>query len=263
MKPADRRPDELEPEEWLAQALHDAPAPAPSARLRETARERFLAGAAKPELPPARGVPKPGRALRLVVTALATAAALHFLLRVPNVARVELVETAPKWLASADSAEVQAKVLGGSELVTGAESARLRLDGVALVELAPQTRLQIRTWSEDGAGEAVLELESGGVRIVTAPDFAPRKLRVVTPDAEVNVIGTEFGVDVIEKMGTCICCTRGAVDVRSLVAGSSSRVLEGGMALCFASGAAPMLGDVESEHANVVTALRRYAWPKH
>ncbi|NUP97784.1 MAG: FecR domain-containing protein, partial [Planctomycetaceae bacterium] len=139
---------------------------------------------------------------------------------------------------------------------------RLRLDGVALVELAPQTSLQVRTWAADGSGEAVLELSRGGVRIVTAPDFAPRKLRVVTPEAEVSIVGTEFGVDVIENMGTCVCCTHGAIDVRSRIVGNSSRVLEGGMALCFASGAAPMLGDIESEHANVVTALRRYAWPR-
>lgn len=259
MKSADRRDDGLEPEDWLAQALEEAPVREPSAALREKARRSFLGSDASS----ASG----GRAsrwpLRLVVTALATAAALLFLLRTPEVSRVELVETAPKALASASAAEVEAKVLTGSELATGAETARVRLDGVALVELAPQTRLQIHTWDARGGGEAVLELHGGGVRIVTAPDFAPRKLRVVTLDAEVSVIGTEFGVDVIENTGTCVCCTHGAVDVRSRIAGSSSRVLEGGMALCFSSGAAPMLGDVEADHANVVTALRRYAWPKH
>ncbi len=255
MKPGEHDPDERAPEPWLAEALDDAAVAAPSQRLREKARASFLAGAATPAR-------KPRWPLRLVVTALATAAALLFLLRVPNVPRVELVETAPKLLASASSAEVEARVLTGSELVTGAETARLRLDGVALVELAPQTSLQVRTWAADGSGEAVLELSRGGVRIVTAPDFAPRKLRVVTPEAEVSIVGTEFGVDVIENMGTCVCCTHGAIDVRSRIVGNSSRVLEGGMALCFASGAAPMLGDIESEHANVVTALRRYAWPR-
>ena len=258
MKSPDQRHDEREPEEWLVQALGDAPVPAPSAVLREKTRQSFLGSGASST---AGG--RTGRwPLRLVVTALATAAALLFLLRTPDAPRVELVETAPGFLASADSGEVEAKVLAGRELATGTEAARLRLDGVALVELAPHTRLQIRTWESDGDGEAVLELGSGGVRIVTGPGFAPRKLRVVTPEAEVRVLGTEFGVDVIEKMGTCVCCTRGAVDVRSRIAGDSSRVLEGGMALCFASGAAPMLGDVEAEHANVVTALRRYAWPK-
>lgn len=259
MKSPDRRDDGLEPEDWLAQALEEAPVREPSAALRARTRESFLGSGASSSAG--------GRAsrwpLRLVVTALATAAALLFLLRTPEVSRVELVETAPTSLASADAAEVRAKVLTGSELVTGAESARVRLDGVALVELAPQTRLQIHTWDAEGGGEALLELHGGGVRIVTAPDFAPRKLRVVTLDAEVSVIGTEFGVDVIENTGTCVCCTHGAVDVRSRIAGNSSRVLEGGMALCFSSGAAPMLGDVEAEHANVVTALRRYAWPKH
>lgn len=256
MKPDDRRNDELEPEDWLAQALDDAPVPAPRAGLRERTRERFLAGGASA---PARTKRWP---LRLVVTALATAAALLLLLRTPGAPRVELVETAPKSLASANPAEVEGKVLAGRELETGDETARLRLDGVALVELAPRTRLQIRTWAADGSGEAVLELSSGGVRIVTAPDFAPRRLRVVTPEAEVSVVGTEFGVDVIENMGTCVCCTHGAIDVRSRIVGDSSRVLEGGMALCFSSGAAPLLGEIESEHADVVTALRRYAWPK-
>jgi len=259
MTSPDRRHDELEPEDWLAQALEDAPVQAPSAALREKARASFLGFGASSTA----GGRTKRWPLRLVVTALATAAALFLLLRVPNVPRVELVESAPISLASASTDEVEAKVLTGSELSTGTESARLRLDGVALVELAPQTRLQIHTWDADGGGEAVLELHGGGVRIVTAPDFAPRKLRVVTPDAEVSVIGTEFGVDVIENTGTCVCCTHGAVDVRSRIAGNSSRVLEGGMALCFSSGAAPMLGDVEAQHANVVTALRRYSWPKH
>ena len=259
MKSVDPHNDEREPEDWLAQALEDAPVRAPSAALREKARASFLGSGASSSA----GGRTSRWPLRLVVTALASAAALLFLLRTPGAPRVELVETAPASLASASPAEVEAKVLTGSELSTGAEAARLRLDGVALLELAPQTRLQIRTWDAEGGGEAVLELHGGGVRIVTAPDFAPRKLRVVTPDAEVSVIGTEFGVDVIENMGTCVCCTHGAVDVRSRIAGNSSRVLEGGMALCFSSGAAPMLGDVEAEHANVVTALRRYSWPKH
>jgi hypothetical protein len=258
MKPDDRRNDEFEPEDWLAQALEDAPVPAPGAGLRERTRARFLAGAASAAV----GGRKNRWPLRLVVTALATAAALLFLLRTPSAPRVELVETAPKFLASASLAEIEGKVLEGRELETGDETARLRLDGVALVELAPRTRLQIRTWEADGSGEAVLELSSGGVRIVTAPDFAPRRLRVITAEAEVSIVGTEFGVDVIENMGTCVCCTHGAIDVRSRIAGDSSRVLEGGMALCFASGAAPMLGEIERDQADVVTALRRYAWPK-
>ena len=46
MKSPDQRHDEREPEEWLVQALEDAPVPAPSAALREKTRQSFLGSGA-------------------------------------------------------------------------------------------------------------------------------------------------------------------------------------------------------------------------
>jgi ferric-dicitrate binding protein FerR (iron transport regulator) len=275
-----------QPEPWLADALDELrPAP-PRPELRATLRAQFLgaeASAAPADEPvrpaqPARA-PRSARqrapasarpALRLrnlALAALATAAAIAALVFVRTAAtpRVDLVACSVSDLTldgvrvAADALEE--RLLAGAIVRSAESSVRLRLDNVALIELAPHTELTLRPWSASGEGEARLVLTRGGVRVVTAPEFAPRRLTVAAPQAEVAVVGTEFGVDVVEGMGTCVCCTHGSVAVRALGREGVETLAAGQMSFCFSSRAEPMRGPVKDDHSAAVIALRRFDWP--
>lgn len=291
-------PDDQRPETWLREALDDVDVPPARPQFRAELRERFVAADKLRETPDdAEFVSQPapdrvsarakhrsstkvrtsaldGRnstpstrrrwALGLVAAALATAAALALYFNRPEPReRVQLVESA---LASftvdgvkmANTDEFVRKLQVGARLETTTEAVRVRLDGAVLIELAAGTRLTLAAWDESADGETLLELASGGVRVLTGPTFAPRHLRVRAPDADIAIVGTEFGVDVIDGSGTCVCCTKGAIDVRARGQDAAHRVLAGGMSFCFSSGEAPMLGDVKSDHADDVTKLRRF-----
>lgn len=200
----------------------------------------------------------------IAVVALAAAAAVAFVLLTPDAKpRVQLVDSQVASLALdgaplADADQLAKRLAAGATLRTEAETVRLRLDDVVLIELAAGTELSFATWSEASDGETVFDLRSGGLRVLTGPGFAPRRLTVRAPDAEVAIVGTEFGVDVVQGAGTCVCCTHGVIAVKPSGRDAADRVLEGGMSFCFASGDAPMLGDVKEDHASDVTNLRRY-----
>lgn len=291
MTPQADLPDDEATPPWLADALDELSVPAPRAELRDSLRARFVGAPQPPQAEdaapsrPSSGAREPRERARrprrapnvsasptrrwragwLALAALAAASIAIWLLRPVAAPRVELVESTLASLsldgAPASEREFVSKLLAGARVSTAGAAARLRLDGVALIELAPGSEVVFKLWSEDGAGEAQLELARGGVRVVTAPDFAPRKLAVLAPDARVAIVGTEFGVDVLEGMGTCVCCTHGAIEVHPRGRPQPERVLAGGMSFCFASGDAPMLGPVKDDHAAEVTALRRFEWP--
>ena len=276
---------EPQPEPWLADALDELrPAP-PRPELRASLRARFVRADAPAA--PAENVPpaQPARAPRSVrqrapasvrpalrlrniaLAALATAAAIAALVfvRATPTPRVELVASSASEL-TLDGVPValdalEARLLAGATVRSAENSVRLRLDSVALIELAPHTELTLRPWSPTGEGEARLVLARGGVRVVTAPAFAPRRLTVAAPQAEVAVVGTEFGVDVVEGMGTCVCCTHGSVAVRALGREGVETLAAGEMAFCFSSRAEPMRGPVKDDHSAAVVALRRFEWP--
>lgn len=272
------------PEPWLADALDELRPAAPRAELRASLRARFVGGdapatqegaepsAASPRAPrgPRRqrsASVRPAarwRAVALATLAAAAIAAFVFLRSAP-LPRIELVasEASDVTLDGAPVAleELEERLLAGATVRNAANAVRLRLDDVALVELAPHTELTLRPWGPGGDGEARLELRRGGVRVVTAPSFAPRRLTVAAPHAEVAVVGTEFGVDVVEGMGTCVCCTHGRVAVRALGREGVEQLAAGEMAFCFSSRAEPMRGPVKDDHSAAVIALRRFEWP--
>lgn len=200
----------------------------------------------------------------IAVAALAAAAAVAFVFLTPDAKpRVQLVDSPLASLkldgaSLTDSVELAKRLTVGAKLETAADSVRLRLDDVVLIELAAGTELSFATWNEGADGETVFDLRSGGLRVLTGPGFAPRRLTVRAPDAEIAIVGTEFGVDVVQGAGTCVCCTHGVIAVTPSGREAADRVLEGGMSFCFASGDAPMLGDVKEDHASDVTKLRRY-----
>lgn len=276
-------PDDVErdaPPAWLAEAL-DSVAPQPSEALRARLRASFVEPAASLETPPStsspararaprqRVPPKSVRASRSVLwvgaLALAAAAVLAIVVLAPRASpRLEWVESELAAVSidgiAPSAQQLEAQWLAGAELHVGAAPVRVRLDGLVLLEFAAGARARLEPWPVDRPGEAVVRLASGGVRVLTAPGFAPRSLRVLAPDAEVAVVGTEFGVDVLEGMGTCVCCTHGAVSVLPRGRERADTVLAGGMSFCFASGEAPMLGEAKADHASEITVLRRFGW---
>lgn len=274
---------EPRPEPWLADALDELRPAAPRAELRASLRARFVGGdapagqehtepsAASPRAPRSPRTQRPAsvgptaRWRAIALATLAAAIAAFVFLRSAPPPRVELVasEASDVTLDGAPVAldELEERLLAGATVRNAANAVRLRLDDVALVELAPHTELTLRPWGPGGDGEARLELRRGGVRVVTAPTFAPRRLTVAAPHAEVAVVGTEFGVDVVEGSGTCVCCTHGRVAVRALGRESVEQLAAGEMAFCFSSRAEPMRGPVKDDHSAAVIALRRFEWP--
>lgn len=271
-------------EGWLHDALDAAQPPPPSRAFRERERERFLVNASSStEAPSAQPSPRrssrsaprrrrsqdreqPRRRPRLLVWALgaglAAAAALALYFGYPSErARIELVESTladvhADGSVRASRAELERFLLAASTFETRDAAARLRVDDVVLMEFAANSRAAITHWSDGPQGEYVLRLEAGSVRVLTSRDFAPRRLRVSAPDAEIAIVGTEFGVDVLEGMGTCVCCTEGVIEVTPRGSADADRIEAGGMSFCFASGDEPMLGDVKADHAADVTRLR-------
>lgn len=298
MKTPPIEPDDQQPEKWLRDALDDVDVPPVRPQFRAELRERFVGAdehQATPDDAELASQPAPARVsarakhrsstkertsslggrnstpstrrrwtLGLVAAALATAAALALYFNRPEPReRVQLVESelanfTVDGVDMANMGEFVRKLQVGAQLETKHQAMRLRLDGVVLIELAAGTRLTLAAWDESADGETLLELASGGVRVLTGPTFAPRHLRVRAPDADIAIVGTEFGVDVIDGSGTCVCCTKGAIDVRARGQDAAHRVLAGGMSFCFSSGEAPMLGEVKSDHADDVTKLRRF-----
>ena len=276
---------EPRPEPWLAEALDELRPPARPA-LRASLRASFLARGAEvrnTHARPARA-PRTARAPRslrqpptasarpharlrkfaLAAFAVAAAAAALVFVRPAATPRVGLVACTVSDLtldgAGVPLAELEERLLAGAVLRNAGNTVRLSLDNVALIELAPHTELTLRPWSARDS-EARLVLTRGGVRVLTAPAFAPRRLTVTAPEAEVEIVGTEFGVDVIDGMGTCVCCTHGSVAVRALGHDGVETLAAEQMAFCFSSRAEPMLGPVKEDHAAAVIALRRFAWP--
>jgi ferric-dicitrate binding protein FerR (iron transport regulator) len=289
MNPRAELPDEEATPTWLADALDEVRVPAPRPALRDSLCSRFVdvqEPARAPEDTPSReaaGAPLSPRSLRrrsrgpaaakstrrwrggwLLLSGLVAASLVLWVLRPKALPRVELVDCVLASLTldgkPADAHEFERRLLGGARVRTAQTAARVRLDGVTLIELAPNSEVVFTPWGEAG-GEARIELARGGVRVATAPDFAPRKLTVRAPDAQIAIVGTELGVDVLEGVGTCVCCTHGAIEVRPRGRERAERVLAGGMAFCFSSREAPMLGAVKDDHAAEVVALRRFAWP--
>lgn len=273
---------EPHPEPWLADALDELRPAAPRPDVRASLRERFLGADAsaasveneepartprsvRPRAPASAGPVVRRRTLALAALATAAAIAALVFVRATPTPRVDLVASSASDL-TLDGVPValdalEERVLAGATVRSAANSVRLRLDNVALIELAPHTELTLRPWTSSGAGEARLELARGGVRVVTAPAFAPRRLTVAAPQAEVAVVGTEFGVDVVEGLGTCVCCTHGSVAVRASGREGVEMLAAGEMAFCFSSRAAPERGPVRDDHSAAVVALRRFEWP--
>lgn len=148
----------------------------------------------------------------------------------------------------------------GARVETGAEPLVLRLDSRAVIEIGRDSALNFNALgAPETDGEIVLELGAGAVRILTSADFLPSRMTVRAPGAELRVAGTELGIDVLGSMGTCVCCTRGVVEVWSQREPEHVHRLEAnGMALFPPGGDPPMFGSLKPDHAAPIVGLRRY-----
>lgn len=147
----------------------------------------------------------------------------------------------------------QEPLAGARRVRTGPERARLVLGRQLVVELGPDSELVLADPGTPGA--LVFEGERGHLRFATGPDLDPgRGLLVRTRDAEVEVLGTVFGVDVYDE-GTCVCCTRGEVQVRSRATGEDQRVAALGRGFVTADEGALLAGEIAADHREPLDEL--------
>ena len=119
-------------------------------------------------------------------------------------------------------------------ITAGTEVLRLQFYDQLVVDLEPGSSLDIRGTRGDGDIVLAMAGRRGGYRVATLGGFdsTQRRLLFRTPDAEVEVRGTVFGIDRYEVSksaagGTCVCCCRGTVLVRAFESGDQASVLEG------------------------------------
>lgn len=141
------------------------------------------------------------------------------------------------------------------EIETFEAGLRLQLGDEIVVELGPKTR--VSQLSFPPAQSYSVYTNTGSLRMTTGPGYANR-MRVLTDDLEMVVVGTTFGVDVEEK-GTCLCCTAGTVKCDARDGRGMLPVEAGHMCFAFHSGAKPMWGDVVKVHAEPLEKLASFA----
>ncbi len=207
-------------------AVLDAHRPVAREEFRAQLRSRFVAGAE--EAPAASAPPRPRLLIGTLTGALAAAAVLIVWFVTSGGGprwTVELEEFVAEGIkvdgevlpADADP-EAFAQLLAGAEdLETGEHPLRLRLAELFVIELDSDTHLDLSGLSADPAqGSLVLAGDRGGYRIATGPAFAPGNhvLEFNTPQCDVRVLGTVFGIDVFDNGLVCVCCFEGTVETR-------------------------------------------------
>lgn len=196
------------------------------------------------------------RTRRAWITALAAAAGLTLALSLWRAARP------PAWrvLATQGEATLDGRDLSAADLARGGRlrtgpqgGLRLALGRRVALVVGPDSEIELPALAAT-ASEWLLRAHAGHLALRTGPQFAGERLRVLAPDAEVDVFGTRFAVDVYPD-GTCVCCSEGEVDVRSRHADNShAQVSPGGMAFAHTHGAITT-GGVQPEHAPALDAL--------
>lgn len=91
------------------------------------------------------------------------------------------------------------------------EPIRLAFGRHVVLECVPGTRLDLVRATSAG-GRFDLALHAGELRVATGPDFPGARLAIRTPSARVDVVGTQFLVD-LRGDGLCVCIREGRVGV--------------------------------------------------
>ncbi|HVS18791.1 MAG TPA: FecR family protein [Planctomycetota bacterium] len=248
----------------LERALEALPEERPGADFERELCARFVGTAARPRAPRRRAVRNVPARARRTTTWIVLASAAGLALAMGLLWRAAQRAPAAAWrvLAQEGSATFDERPLEATQLVSGG---RLRTGpggGLALVfgrhlalSLGPESELVLpAVESPDGPRNWLLEAAAGRVALATGPAFAGSRLALRAPDAQVEVLGTRFAVDVYED-GTCVCCSEGRVRVTSLrEGGRDAAVSSGGMAYAHTAGGLAT-GAVQSDHLAPLLAL--------
>ena len=253
----------------LERDLGKLPAPRASEAFRRALRERFVTGAPRateettPMQAPRARSPAWSRMSIAAAILIAFALAAWWSRREPRspwtvlegsntAVRVDNVLRRKSSLASL------AQALGLANRVATEAALTLKLERIGWLELGPNSDLAWTSLAAIGSmNEFTLELRAGSLRVITS-ELAPTTLIVRGPECDVRVVGTEFAIDVLPGMGTCVCCTHGTLEVTSRHApGERSRVKSGGMALCGPDGGPTMTGPSKPDHVAPLDALKQ------
>lgn len=264
----DLEPRDRELERLLASARRPAARPA----FRSDLKERFLAG---PELAPSRaapGVSAPRRPAPLgrvfpFVWPLVVAASITFLvvyvMRRDATMRWRVVGVDGGGQYVVDGARVHSSegtrlldlVQTAREIETFDAGLRLQLNDELVLELAPRTR--VSELSFPPANPYTIHSGAGSVRVTTGPGFANR-LRLLTNDLEMAVVGTTFGVD-IEADGTCLCCLSGTVKCDARDGKGMLPLPAGRMCFAYNTGKPSLWGEAPGVHTDPLQKLQAFA----
>lgn len=179
--------------------------------------------------------------------ALAAALVVSLVLRTPARAGWQVLSMASVPAATDFQVDGVAFISGqdlafANRITAGSEVLRLQFHDQLVVDLEPGSSLDIS--GTRGAGDIVLAMagERGGYRVATLDGFdgSQRRLLFRTPDAEVEVRGTVFGIDRYQDdkpgvSGTCVCCCKGEVLVRAVDSAAEASVLAGKSSYVLAS----------------------------
>jgi ferric-dicitrate binding protein FerR (iron transport regulator) len=219
---SDVRKLEAERERQAAELVRALPAPRPTAAFRARLRQEFVA-----EAPP-----------RAAVAPHAEGAARHWWdsMLVPAAAgllvlAVLLMNHGPGWevlktqgagsalvngraVSLGDRAELQRALQGGARLqLPEGVSLTIVAPGRLAVEVTPGTDARLSAPPARWLGRlASAEVESGELRISTGARFPGSRLKVKTPEANVEVTATTLAV-IRDPHGTCVCVMDGTVHV--------------------------------------------------
>ena len=166
---------------------------------------------------------RPSRAPWMTLVAIAAiAAAALFVLRWPSAGGWRVAASSDFLLARVDgrefgpteTARLAAALASGSVVEVEGGALDLALDSRVALSLASGCTLTLVAIPDSEVlGDLWLDQQSGSLAVVTGPDFQGSSLRIQTADTEVRILGTQFSVDVIAGVGTCVCCSEGSVSV--------------------------------------------------
>lgn len=232
-------------DEALERELTQLPLPAASIAFREELRSRFVGSAAVkrqgslPVLgspgpraqaqplgvgPESRHVPARRRIIWGSLLAAALVAALGYLAWRPepprsmtfaiSALRADATVLVDGQLVSVPTLAPFVLPAHAERVVTRDLTVRLRVGNHAILECPPGTDLGILRMptTSDARPSFQLALYSGSLRVVTGPAFPNSALSIATKDARLEVVGTQFVVE-LRPDGTCICCREGSVQV--------------------------------------------------
>ena len=222
----------------IERALSTVPRPVARAEFKHRLRARFLAVASESSQEPATSPSLRRRMLRLGAVAAAAAVLLvlfavrprgpRWTIADPDVASTVFVDG--ESLRTDQRSEIEKKLADARIVETTDRPLRLRWDKDFVIELAERSRIEISAL--DKSEPFALRAELGAVRVVTGAAFAGSHMRVSTSDLDLRVTGTAFAVDLLDaEKGTCVCCLRGAVEVRSAVISEPRSIPEGEMCI--------------------------------